>query len=155
MLVQKISSANGRESDRQYLRIWEETDGEGHDGDISILYFASARERPRYIEVHREFANRQFVDSTHNILGNNIDPGFRRSHRNLVLELQILQSGQHLRITFLSALGWSPASFSAQGIHVTWPQSSLFSHVPSSLSSAFIDPDSCLHRPATLYRDTL
>ncbi|EFE30587.1 uncharacterized protein ARB_02509 [Trichophyton benhamiae CBS 112371] len=59
MLVQKISSVNGRESDRQYLRIWEETDGEGHDGDTSILYFASARERPRYIEVHREFANQQ------------------------------------------------------------------------------------------------
>lgn len=59
MLVQKISSVNGKESDRQYLRIWEETDGEGHDGDISILYFASARERPRYIEVHRKFANQQ------------------------------------------------------------------------------------------------
>ncbi|EZF36222.1 hypothetical protein H109_08028 [Trichophyton interdigitale MR816] len=87
MLVQKISSVNGKESDRQYLRIWEETDGEGHDGDISILYFASARERPRYIEVHR----------------NNIDPGFERNHRSLVLELQLLQSGQYLRITFSSA----------------------------------------------------
>ncbi|EGD94434.1 hypothetical protein TESG_01952 [Trichophyton tonsurans CBS 112818] len=87
MLVQKISSVNGKESDRQYLRIWEETDGEGHDGDISILYFATARERPRYIEVHR----------------NNIDPSFERNHRSLVLELQLLQSGQYLRITFSSA----------------------------------------------------
>lgn len=55
LLVQKVSSVNGKESDRQYLRIWEDADGDGDGGDISMMYFASARERPRYIEIHRKF----------------------------------------------------------------------------------------------------
>lgn len=89
--------------------------------DLGILKFIVSL-------LTNKLANRQFIDSTNSILGNNIDPGFRRSHRNLVLELQLLQSGQHLRITFLSTSGLSPASFNAQGIHVTWPRSSLFSY---------------------------
>ncbi|PGH01447.1 hypothetical protein GX51_05255 [Blastomyces parvus] len=48
-VIQKISSAQGKESDRQYIRIWEAT-SPGHPR--SLLYFASARSNRKHIEIN-------------------------------------------------------------------------------------------------------
>lgn len=117
---------------------------QGNDLDISKFIVSL---------LTNKLPNRQFVELTNNILGNNIDPSFERNHRSLVLELQLLQSGQYLRITFSSASGWSPASFNAQGIHITWPPSSLFSRFSPSFSFVFTDHDACLD--LQLFTETL
>ncbi|KLJ07551.1 hypothetical protein EMPG_16966 [Blastomyces silverae] len=48
-IIQKISSAQGKESDRQYIRIWE-APSPGHPR--ALLYFATARSNRKYIEIN-------------------------------------------------------------------------------------------------------
>ncbi|KAF3479936.1 uncharacterized protein GIQ15_06912 [Arthroderma uncinatum] len=64
-----------------------DNEGYGTGSAMRVVYFAPARERPRYIEVHR----------------NDIDLNPKRSHRNTMLELQLSHQLQHLRIAFSSA----------------------------------------------------
>ncbi|KAK2811005.1 hypothetical protein FQN49_008497, partial [Arthroderma sp. PD_2] len=104
LLVQKVHSGKEKESDRQYLRIWEDVDDEGYSDAVWVMYFTPAREKPRYVEIHREFiASRLILLETKIAIGNDIDPNPKRSHKNTVLELQLSHSPQHLRITFSSS----------------------------------------------------
>ncbi|KAI1974544.1 hypothetical protein LOZ53_002744 [Ophidiomyces ophidiicola] len=79
--IVKLSSAHGKESDRQYLRLWNSS-GEGDTGK-SLLYFAPFRKHPRYIEIHEK----------------DINPGFKRTSRS-VLELRLSNSLQYLKLGF-------------------------------------------------------
>ncbi|OJD13445.1 hypothetical protein AJ78_06099 [Emergomyces pasteurianus Ep9510] len=80
-VIQKISSVHGKESDRQYIRIWENT-SEGNPR--SFLYLATSRPNLKYIEINEK----------------QISPNYKISSRSNILELKVLTQMQHLRITF-------------------------------------------------------
>lgn len=64
MVVQKISSTLGKESDRQYLRVWE-SQAQAQNHGRSLLYFASARPHPTYIEIPSIYFHSFGADAQH------------------------------------------------------------------------------------------
>ncbi|PGH04108.1 hypothetical protein AJ80_08570 [Polytolypa hystricis UAMH7299] len=83
VIVQKIASFRGRESDRQYLRIWEPPDKKT---SRCLLYYATARSHPRYIELR----DKQIV------------PDGTKDCGEKILKLKLRTEMEYLKITFLS-----------------------------------------------------